>query len=382
MNEWIKNFWYVVANKDELTEETQPLRKSVLGQDLALFIDAEGNYAAVSDICPHMGAQLSLGHVANGCIVCPYHHKEFASNGDCTKVPSIDMGGKIPSGLKVDSYPVVEKYGLIWVFMGDLPATQRPPIVEVEDLENDSEFRPLLHTFTWRGSLRPMLENLIDFTHFSYLHARTFGNGEHPFKDNYDIKKSKYEISCVIKVKLNPNSWFFPNDALVDGKSPDVTVYCRYHAPTTVVNAFSVGPYRDTTLFTFTPTKDDVVEIRMLGCRNFDKTAEMDDELRQLGEQILLEDQAVIETCVPEILPQPSLVPVDRYLGASRQLYSSFLNGNGILDHVYTSSTGRKIVVIPSPVRKRSQSFGRRWARNEEKEKQKRCQGCSDCDKS
>lgn len=268
--------------------------------------------------------------------------------------------------------------------MGDLAPSNRPPIVVVEDLENNSEFRPLLHTFTWNGSVRPMLENLIDFTHFSYLHANTFGNGDHPFKDDYQVKKSKYEVSCTITVKLNPKCWFFPNDALVDGNSPDVTVHCRYHMPTCVVNAFSVGPYRDTTLFTFTPTKGDEVEIRMLGCRNFDKTSEIDDELRSLGEQILLEDQKVIETCVPEILPQPSLVPVDRYLGNCRLLYGSYLKDNGIDDHVYASSTGKQIVVIPSPVRKRSQSFGRRWARNEAKNKEGKsgCESCGGCSKA
>lgn len=379
MKEWLMNFWYVVGEASEVTAETQPLRKSVLGQDIALFRDGDGAIVAVNDICPHMGAALSLGHVSEGCIVCPYHHKRFAPNGDCTDVPSIPMG-KIPAGLKVDSYPVVEKYGLLWVFMGDLPPSERPPIVEVTDLEHD-EFRPLLYTFKWDGSLRPMLDNLIDFTHFSYLHADTFGNGDHPFMDDYEVEKSKYECSCSIAVKLNPTNWFFPKDALVDGDSPDVTVKCRYHAPTCVVNSFSVGPYRDTTLFTFTPTKGDEVEIRMLGCRNFDKTDEADDALAGLGERILAEDQAVIETCVPEILPQPSLVPVDRYLGTARQIYNRFLRkpDHQLDDYVFATANGGFKVILPSPVRRRSSSFGRRWKSRVEHEKKNRCSGgCGD----
>jgi len=371
MKEWLKNSWYVIARACELTVETQPLKKKLLGQNLALFIDAAGKFSAVNDVCPHMGASLSLGCVKNGNLVCPYHHFGFASSGKCAEVLDRVAPGKIPSTLMVDSYPIVEKYGLLWVFMGDMPEDKRPPIVEVPEFDKP-EFRSLYHDLTWRGSVRPMLENLIDFTHFSYLHAGTFGNGEHPFREDYTVKRGEYEVECTVKVKLNPDNWFFPPVPEL-GENPDVTVRCRYHVPTLVVNDFTVGKYTDVTLFTFTPIDDNEVLIRMFGCRNFDQNAVADTKLKNLGERILEEDRLVIESCVPEVLPRAIGVSVDKYLIAARNLYDKWLKaGNSVQDHVFETNRGTRLTILPSPVRANNETFGRSWKRREAQEKKTR----------
>jgi phenylpropionate dioxygenase-like ring-hydroxylating dioxygenase large terminal subunit len=371
MKEWLKNSWYVVARASELSVETQPLKKKVLGQNLALFIDSAGRFTAVNDVCPHMGASLSLGCVKNGNLVCPYHNFGFGSDGKCAEVPSIVEKGKIPSTLMVDSYPIVEKYGLLWIFMGDTPEDKRPPIVSVPEFDLP-EFRKLYHDLTWRGSVRPMLENLIDFTHFSYLHAATFGNGDHPYRGDYKVTKGEYEVSCTVNVKLNPANWFFPPVPEL-GENPDVKVFCRYHVPTLVVNDFSIGKYKDVTLFTFTPIDDNEVLIRMYGCRNFDKSDVADTALKNLGERILEEDRLVIESCVPEVLPHAVSVPVDKYLLAARNLYDKVLKaGNSVQDHVFETHRGGRLTILPSPVRTANASFGRSWKRRETQEKNAR----------
>lgn len=368
MKEWLKNSWYVVARASEFTPD-KPLHKKVLGQRLALFTTGDGKYTALNDRCPHMGAALSLGCVKDGSLVCPYHHFAFSGEGKCTKVPSI-VKGKVPSTLMVDSYPVVEKYGLIWVFLGDLPEDQRPPIVSVPEFDQP-EFRKLYHDLTWNGSVRPMLENLIDFTHFSYLHANTFGNGDHPFVDNYEVVRGDHEVSCTVKVKLNPDNWFFPPVPEL-GENPDVTVHCRYHVPTLVVNDFSIGKYKDVTLFTFTPIDGDEVLIRMYGCRNFDQNEVADTKLKNLGERILEEDRLVIESCEPELLPRAVSVPVDRYLAAARHMYDRLLkDGNSIEPHIYENNSGKKVTIVPSPVRRENDAFGRTWSRREAQERKK-----------
>ncbi|MBX9668751.1 MAG: aromatic ring-hydroxylating dioxygenase subunit alpha [Candidatus Obscuribacterales bacterium] len=367
MKEWLKNSWYAVAQVSELTApemKGKALKKTVMRQNLALFIDGDGKYAAVNDVCPHMGASLSLGCVRDGQLVCPYHQFTFGSDGHCKSVPSIINGGKIPANALIDSYPVVEKYGLIWVFLGDTLEAQRIPIVTVPEFEMP-EFHRLYHEVVWRGSVRPMLENLIDFTHFSYLHAQTFGHGDFPFRDNYKVNKNKYEVSCTVKVKINPKGWFFPPMPEA-GENPDVTVFCRFHLPTVVVNDFSIGKYKDVTLFTFTPRDENETLIRMYGCRNYDKEPTTDESLKNLGERILKEDQGVIESCMPEVLPQLVGIPVDRYLLAARGLYDQFLKaGNSVEPHVRPTNRGFSLTVLPSPVRRENPSFGRAWGRKE-----------------
>ena len=362
--EWLKGFWYVVGEPAEVTVETQPVRKKLLGMDIALFLDKDGKIRALHDMCAHMGAKLSLGKVVDGNLVCPYHHFAYGGDGECAVVPAFTDQSKISPALLVDSYPVVEKYGMLWVYLGDEPEDQRPPIVDIPEF-NDPNFHPLYTKYEWECSLRPLLENLIDFTHFSYLHGNTFGNADHPFRDNYSVEKSKYEVSTRVKVKFNESIPVFPPTPEL-GPNPDIDSYLRFCMPTVVVNAFSVGPYKDVTLFHFTPIDDNTVVFGMMGVRNFEKTETADDRLRNLGNTILEEDRVVLESCTPEVLPGQAMIGVDKYLVACRRLYDSFLrDGHDIDRHVFPTARGKEVSVIPSPVRQANPMFARRWAMKE-----------------
>lgn len=362
--EWLKGFWYVVGEPSEVTAETQPVRKKLLGMDIALFLDKDGNVRALHDMCAHMGAKLSLGKVVDGNLVCPYHHFAYGGDGECAVVPAFTDQSKISPALLVDSYPVVEKYGLLWVYLGDEPEDQRPPIVDIPEF-NDPNFHPLYTKYEWECSLRPLLENLIDFTHFSYLHGNTFGNADHPFRDDYKVERNKYEVWCRVKVKFNESIPVFPPTPEL-GPNPDIDSYLRFHMPTVVVNSFSVGPYKDVTLFHFTPIDDNTVVFGMMGVRNFEKTETADDRLRNLGNTILEEDRVVLESCSPEVLPGQAMIGVDRYLVACRRMYDAFLrDGHDIDRHVFPTARGKEVSVIPSPVRGANPMFARRWAMKE-----------------
>ena len=65
--------------------------------------------------------------------VCPYHGWEFGGDGECKNIPSIGYGTKVPPRAKVDSYPVQEKYGIVFAFLGDEPEESRPPLLNVEE---------------------------------------------------------------------------------------------------------------------------------------------------------------------------------------------------------------------------------------------------------
>lgn len=49
-----------------------------LGNSLvAVFNLGQGNYCAINDLCPHMGASLAAGYLEDGVVTCPWHAWRF-----------------------------------------------------------------------------------------------------------------------------------------------------------------------------------------------------------------------------------------------------------------------------------------------------------------
>src|SRR5688572_4221659 len=130
----LKNFWYAVAWRDEIT--TKPKRITVLGQHLALYRDSRGKPTAMSDLCIHRGAALSAGWTQGDCLVCPYHAWTYERDGRCVRIPAAGDNGVIPRKARVDAYPTKEKYGWVWVFMGDLAEHERPPLPDFPEFND------------------------------------------------------------------------------------------------------------------------------------------------------------------------------------------------------------------------------------------------------
>jgi nitrite reductase (NADH) small subunit/3-phenylpropionate/trans-cinnamate dioxygenase ferredoxin subunit len=59
---------------------------------IAVFLE-RGNYYAIDDVCPHMGASLSGGFVADGTVTCPWHAWRFRlADGAWADCPRIKIG--------------------------------------------------------------------------------------------------------------------------------------------------------------------------------------------------------------------------------------------------------------------------------------------------
>ena len=124
------NFWYPVVRSEDLGPTPQKVR--ILAHDFVVFRDEQGKPAVLSDTCVHRGASLSGGKCKeDGTVQCPYHGWRFNRDGVCTRIPSIGKTTKPPPRARVDAYPVEERYGILFAFLGDLPADQRPPIMPI-----------------------------------------------------------------------------------------------------------------------------------------------------------------------------------------------------------------------------------------------------------
>jgi vanillate monooxygenase len=168
---FLKNAWYVACTPDEI--DGKPLGRQICGERIVFYRGADGTIAALEDFCPHRGAPLSLGTVREGYLVCGYHGLTVGADGKCVSMPCQRVGG-IPV---IRSFPVVERYGFIWVWPGDKALADPATIHHLEWAESPA--------WAYGGGLyhiqcdyRLMIDNLMDLTHETYVHASSIGQPE------------------------------------------------------------------------------------------------------------------------------------------------------------------------------------------------------------
>jgi phenylpropionate dioxygenase-like ring-hydroxylating dioxygenase large terminal subunit len=193
------NFWYPILRSEDLGYD-KPEKIKVLGVDLVSFRDQKGDAHVLSDTCVHRGASLGGGwsggsspRIVNGCVVCPYHGWEFGGDGQCKNIPSIGYGTKTPPRAKVDSYPVQEKYGIIFAFLGDEPEESRPPLLEVEEYGQEGWAAnevlilevPYYYERSIENGLDPAHNEFVHPTHgFSAINRETYKVREYETEDH------------------------------------------------------------------------------------------------------------------------------------------------------------------------------------------------------
>lgn len=167
---WVKNCWYVVAWDHELLGDTL-LARTVLGVPLLLYRRADGTPVALDNRCPHRQAPLSMGRREGDHIRCLYHGLRFEPGGRCVEIPGQEQ---IPAKLCSRAYPVVEQGRWLWVWMGDPARADAARIPPTPTLKHpDWRYRPgYMH---YQADYRLICDNLLDFSHLSYVHEKTLG---------------------------------------------------------------------------------------------------------------------------------------------------------------------------------------------------------------
>lgn len=169
---FMKNCWYVAAYDREL-EDGGPLGRTLLNEPVVLFRDSTGTPVALEDRCCHRHLPLSLGRVAGDRLQCGYHGLEFDAAGACVHVPG---QSKVPPGAAVRSFPLVEKWGFLWIWMGDAGRADESLIPDwwwVDDPSWGHNAGALLHI---QCNYELITDNLLDLSHLGYVHTRTIGN--------------------------------------------------------------------------------------------------------------------------------------------------------------------------------------------------------------
>ena len=191
-----RRFWYPVIPIEDLKDG--PRRFELLGQALALFLDADGAPAALEDRCCHRSARLSAGRVCDGKIACPYHGWQFRPDGQCALMPQFPE--RVPSPRdRVESFRCKERYGYAWVALAE-PLYDIPRIPEAE-----SGAFSVVHEFyeTWNVAGLRVMENELDMAHPGFVHLGTFGTPDHLMARDTVIKEFENGFNYTSRIGVS-----------------------------------------------------------------------------------------------------------------------------------------------------------------------------------
>jgi 5,5'-dehydrodivanillate O-demethylase len=168
--EMLRRYWQPVAASAELSAEKPIKSVHLLGEKLVVYRDTKGSYGLVGERCPHRSASLAYGRVDAEGIRCPYHGWKFDATGRCLQQPAEPPDGGFKDKIKHTAYPVEKLGGLLFGYLGPLPAPVLPrwDVLAWEDGRRWIEVQEPLRC-NW---LQPM-ENSVDPSHLYWLHGET-----------------------------------------------------------------------------------------------------------------------------------------------------------------------------------------------------------------
>jgi len=166
----LRNAWYVAAWADEIDDG--PIERQILGDAVALWRREDGEPAAVSAFCSHRRLSLARGAVRGNHIACGYHGLQFAADGTCVAVPC-QQG--IPRGADIRGYPVAERYGLVWIWMGDPARADPATILTIAEWGSPQWGYNRGAAMVYDCNYLLITDNLLDPSHVAWVHPTSFG---------------------------------------------------------------------------------------------------------------------------------------------------------------------------------------------------------------
>ena len=115
-----RSYWIPALLADELPEnDCPPVRVKLLSERLIAFRDTNGRYGLMDEFCAHRGVSLWFARNEDCGLRCPYHGWKYDHTGQCVEVPSEPEASGFAGKIKLKSYPLVERGGVLWTYMGD-----------------------------------------------------------------------------------------------------------------------------------------------------------------------------------------------------------------------------------------------------------------------
>jgi phenylpropionate dioxygenase-like ring-hydroxylating dioxygenase large terminal subunit len=358
----LKNFWYACELSSAVT--SKPRLVKVLGQEIAIYRTSAGRAVAMSNLCVHRGGNLSGGAVVDDCLRCPYHGWRFDASGACVSIPSNPHGAPIPKKAQVDAYPTEERYGFIWVFLGDLPEAERPPIPAFPEFGQPG-WRATYGEFNWKANYNRVIENGLDFAHGPFVHEQSFGNINEPEVPEHEVFSDDYSATASLTLPASEPKGLWKY--LRSKTQKRVAVRLAVHMPNINVIDLRISEKWRLIIFdTNIPVDENNTRTLWISIRNFFTGSWADRNAYDRTMRIFQEDQFTVETQRPELLPEDLVaeLPVksDQLPLAYRRLRKKYMDkGWGLDTGRIADERARQPLVIPSPARRDGSGKTKLW---------------------
>ena len=169
MGDLLRRYWQPIAAKSEMNAVwTKRIR--LLGEDLVLFKDRTGTFGLIGEFCPHRNVSFAYGIPEADGIRCAYHGWKFNGAGACIDQPNEPEGSTFKDKTKTAGYPVQELGGLLWAYLGPLPAPQIP---RYDGFVAEGAIR-MVGSAVVNCNWLQIMENSVDPVHTEWLHGKMY----------------------------------------------------------------------------------------------------------------------------------------------------------------------------------------------------------------
>ena len=348
------NFWYPAELAVNI--KADPVKCKLLGQNLVLFRDSEGEARCLSNVCVHRCASLANGWTKNGRVVCPYHGWEYNAEGHCMHIPSLGKDQQVNMArAKVDAYPTQERYGIVFVFLGDLAENERPPLMEVAEWDQPG-WRSTIASYQWKANYRRVIENALDFSHPEFVHL-VGRRGEDPdyHVPDYQIEEHAWGAGAEVSFTRPKGMWRFAGE----GTKTTTRAGTTFYGPAQFLTKIHIGPRMKTYQYAFEAPLDEFnVRTFLVNARNFFTSPLFDRMANKRNMTIAEEDRVIAENIEPIIGREGSsadlTVKADKIQLTYRQKLKEWESMGWRIDMaaIRAGYPAKDTYVIPSPQRR------------------------------
>lgn len=214
MGRFMRQFWIPFLPSSDLAVDGQPQRVKLLGEELLAFRDSEGRVGLVDHACPHRGAPLVFGRNEDCGLRCVYHGWQFGTDGRVLDTPAEPAGSRMKEHLRIKHYPVRERGGIAWAYMG--PAQEDPP--PLPDLEWNLVPAENVHVSfrVQECNWLQAVEGEIDSAHAPILHGRIDAQGtisswiaKKDLRPTFECKRQGIGLSIAARRVLDASTHYW-----------------------------------------------------------------------------------------------------------------------------------------------------------------------------
>lgn len=234
-NVFLRNCWYVASLSREVARQPKAVR--LLDEAIVLYRRQDGTPVALEDACPHRKLPLSMGRIKGDAIECGYHGLTFDGCGSCIEAPT---QVQIPSMARVRSYPVQDRYGLLWIWMGSPELAARTPILEIDNHGSPDWHLTTGDSLLCRCHYLWLVDNLLDPSHVAWVHRSSFaasGTEDTPLQ----IQANEHGLVCSRWIYGHPPPPFYAPLVKFQGPADRLQHY-EVRLPSTAINRSTFAP--------------------------------------------------------------------------------------------------------------------------------------------